>query len=91
MTTIQVSVPDELLELLGSLEDARKHLTRTAVLDLVKRQVISQGRGAELLAMSLWEFGELMADADVPMVDLTAAELTEGHQNLKAARDGAAE
>lgn len=85
MTTLVVSVPDEFLELLGSEENAKEHLTRAAVLDLVKRQVISQGRGAELLDMDPWDFRELMADANVPTVDLTARELREGHLRLKEA------
>jgi len=90
MTTLEVPVPDELVELLGSEEAAKEHLRRAAVLDVVKRQVISQGRGAELLGMSLWEFRELMAEADVPVVDLTEAELKEGHRNLEDALGGGA-
>jgi predicted HTH domain antitoxin len=85
MTTLKVPVPDELLELLGSREAAREHLRRSAVLDLVKRQAISQGRAAELLGMSRWELHELLAHEDIPMADLTEAELKEGHGNLTAA------
>ena len=88
MTTLDVTVPDELVEVLGSPEDARRHLTRTAVLDLVKRQAISLGKGAEVLGMSLWEFHELMSENDVPMVDLTELELKEGHSHLKQALAG---
>ena len=55
---------------------------------LVKRQAISQTRGAELLGMSLWDFRDLMAEADVPVVDLADAELEEGHQNLRDALGG---
>lgn len=85
MTTLSVSVPDELLELLGSEEAVKEHLRRAAVLDLVRRQTISQGRGAELLGMSSWEFRDLLAETDVPVVDLTEPELKEGHKNLKEA------
>jgi predicted HTH domain antitoxin len=85
MTTLAVSVPDELMELLGSEEAAREHLTRAGVLDLVRHHVISQGRGAELLGMSLWDFQDLMAGEDVPLVDLSEAELKEGHRNLREA------
>jgi predicted HTH domain antitoxin len=88
MTTLAVSVPDELLELLGSEEAAREHLRRAAVLDLVKRQAISQGRGAELLGMSLWEFRDLMAETDVPVVDLAEPEPKEGYTSLKNALSG---
>lgn len=84
-TTLHISVPDELLTVLGSKEKAESHLTRTAVLDLVKRQIISQGKGAELLQMSRSEFYEVMAESDIPMVDLSRAELVEGHQILKEA------
>jgi len=85
MTTLQISIPDDLLAVLGSEDQARAHLTRTAVLGLVKRQVISQGRGAELLAVSLREFQDLMAESDVPVVDVSEEELREGHRNLKEA------
>ena len=85
MTTLKVPVPDELLELLGSREAARQHLRRSAVLDLVRRRAISQGRGAELLGMSRWEFHELLAHEDVPMADLTDVELQEGRRNLTTA------
>ena len=88
MTTLDVAVPDELVEVLGSTEEAKRHLTRTAVLDLVRRQAMSQGKGAEILDMSLWEFLELMSDNDVPMVDLTELELKEGHSHLKQALAG---
>ena len=77
MPTLKVAVPDELLTLMGSREATREHLRRSAILDLVKRHTISQGRGAELLDMSLWAFRALMADADVPVVDLTEAEVTD--------------
>ena len=88
MTTLKVAVPDELLTLMGSKEAAQEHLRRTAILDLVKRHTISQGRGAELLGMDLWAFRDLIAEADVPVVDLAEAELAEGHQNLKDALSG---
>jgi predicted HTH domain antitoxin len=89
MTSLTVLIPDELVALLGSEDAARRHLRRAAVLDLVKRHAISQGRGAELLEMSLWEFHELMAETDVPVVDLTEPELKEGQGNLqKALRNG---
>jgi predicted HTH domain antitoxin len=91
MTRLDVPVPDELVQFLGSEEAAREHLRRTAVLDLVKRQVISQGRGAELLGMSLWDFRGLMADADVPVISLAEGELDEGHQSLKRALNAEAE
>ena len=91
MTTLSVPVPDELVTLLGSEEAAREHLRRAAVLDLVKRHAISQGRGAELLGMSLWDFHDLMAEADVPVVDLDDAELAKGHATLKDALDGTPE
>lgn len=88
MTTLEVAVPDELLAFLGSKEAAQEHLRRAAVLDLVRRQVISQGRAAELLGMSVWDFRDLMAEADVPVVHLADTELAEGHQNLKDALRG---
>jgi predicted HTH domain antitoxin len=90
MTRLEVPVPDELLELLGSEEAAREYLRRAAVLDLVKREAISQGRAAELLGMSLWDFRDLIAESDIPVVSLAEAELDEGHQNLKDALRGAA-
>jgi len=85
MTTLLVPVLDELLDLLGSEAAATEHLRRAAVLDLVKRQAISEGRGAELLGIGIWEFREIMAEADVPVVDLAEGELREGHRNLRKA------
>ena len=91
MTTLDVPVPDELVRLLGSEEAAREHLRLAAVLHLVKRQVISQGRGAEFLGMSPWEFRDLVASTDVPVVDLDEAEIDEGHRTLKDALGGETE
>jgi len=88
VTTLQVTIPDELLDLLGSRQAATEHLQRAAVLELIKRQVISQGKGAELLGCSLWELREHMAEADVPVVDLTEDELDEGHGALGDALAG---
>lgn len=85
MTTLQVTVPDELLELLGSREAAEEHVRRATVLDLVKRQTISQGRAAELLGMSPAALRDLMAEADVATIAVTEDELDEGHKNLKRA------
>jgi len=85
MTSLTILIPDELVDLLGSEDAACRHLRRAAVLDLVKRHAISQGRAAELLEMSLWEFQELMAETDVPVVDLTEPELKEGQGSLQKA------
>lgn len=85
MTVVTVQVSDELMAYLGSEVAAKEHLRRAAVLELVKRQVISQGRGAELLEISLWDLRQLMAEGGTPAVDLTEPELAEGHGNLCAA------
>ena len=68
-----------------SREAAEERVRRAAVLDLLKRQIISQGKAAELLGMSPVAFRDLMAEADVATIALTADELDEGHENLKRA------
>ena len=75
---LKIKVPDELVRLIGSDEMAEKEAKESFVLDLVRKQKISQGKGAELLGISLWDFQELLAEYDKPMVDLSPEELEEG-------------
>ena len=47
--SIYMEIPDELLELLGSEDEAAKEAKQSLVLDLVRRGRISRSKAADLL------------------------------------------
>ena len=61
MRPVVVELPEERAELLGSPEEAAAKLKEAVVLDLLRKEYITQGKAARLLGMSLWDFLPFMA------------------------------
>ena len=66
MTRVQIEVPDEVVELLGSEQKVQEEAKEALVLNLVRKGVISRAKAAELLGMSLWDLPQLLARYEIP-------------------------
>ncbi len=76
MVTISVELPKQLLERLGLTSDeAGTYLKQLALIDLVRRDEVSSGWAAEKLGMSKDDFRGLLAEHEVPYLDLSEEEL----------------
>jgi predicted HTH domain antitoxin len=82
---LEIEIPEEVLSCFGSSEDAATKVKEAAVLELLRQKKISQGKAAQLLGMNRWEFYDLMAEHNIPMIDLSPEELKEGTANLRKA------
>lgn len=83
MRIIEIAIPDEIISLLGSEEEARKEAKEAFVLDLVRRGKVSKAKAAELLGMSLWDLPEFLDKYQIPWFDYTAQELQRDLDTLK--------
>lgn len=54
---------------------AQAVMAEGAVLDLVRRGLISSGKAAELLGVSRWEMPELLVKHKIPVIDMGPDEL----------------
>jgi predicted HTH domain antitoxin len=75
--SVEVDVPEELLE--GPDGEARvvRRVREGVALDLLRSGTISQGRAAELLGLDRYALVELMNRHDVPYFNLTGADIDE--------------
>jgi len=64
-------LPVEALENSEGLQKAKEGL----VLELLRQSRISQGKAAELLGLSLWDFHELLAKHGLPIANFTLEQL----------------
>ena len=85
MTTLTIELPQEVLSLLGSEEEARREAKVAVVLDLVREGKVSRSKAAELLDLSLWDLPSLLARYRIPWFD-SAPEALEA--DLQALRRG---
>ena len=69
MKGFTVELPGELLEILGSEEEARRCARTAVVLDLVRRGRISRAKAAELLDLTLCDLPALLAQYRIPWFD----------------------
>lgn len=83
-TLKSVEVPTEFVQDVGGEEAAREEVKRLTVVELVRKHVVSAGKGAELLDMNRWDFEDLLAAHDVPSLDISPEELD---RDLARARD----
>jgi predicted HTH domain antitoxin len=74
---ITLELPDELISLCGSVGAVAERAKQVLVLDVLRRRQISAGKAAELLGISLWDLHELMAEHQIPMVEMSEEELRE--------------
>jgi len=84
MKAVTIEVPPELLEVLGSEEEAKQKAKIALILDLVRRGKVSRTKAAELLQISLWELPDLLAQYRIPWFDYSADDL---QRDLQALRD----
>ena len=85
MVSVTVELPDELVDLLGSLESLAIQTRHALVLDLLRQGRISQGKAATLLGITQWDILELMARHQIVSGPLTAEE---AERDVEAARRG---
>ena len=83
MKTITIEIPDEIINLLGSEEEAVKEAREALVLDLVRRGKVSKGKAAELVGISLWDLPDLLAKYQIPWFDYSKEELQRDLDRLK--------
>jgi predicted HTH domain antitoxin len=84
MKSIEILVPEEIVNLLGSEDAVRKEAREAFILDLVRRGKVSKGKAAELLGISLWELPDLIAQYQMPWFSYSQEEL---ERDLAALRD----
>jgi len=83
MKTITIEIPGEIVNLLGSEEEAVKEAKEALVLDLVRRGKVSKGKAAELVGISLWNLPDLLAKYRIPWFDYSKEELQRDLDRLK--------
>jgi predicted HTH domain antitoxin len=86
MKTFTVELPPELVELLGTEEEARRDAKVAVVLDLVRRGRVSRARAAELLGLSLWALPRLLAEYRMPWFDYSPEDVARDAATLRSAR-----
>ncbi|MBI2203437.1 MAG: UPF0175 family protein [Candidatus Rokubacteria bacterium] len=86
MKGFTVELPPELVELLGSEEEAKRDAKVAVVLDLVRRGRVSRARAAELLSLSLWDLPALLAEYRMPWFDYSPEDLARDVEALRSAR-----
>jgi len=81
--SIYIEIPDELLELLGSEEEAAKEAKQSLVLDLVRRGKISRAKAADLLGMDLWEMPAFLSEYKIPWFNYTKKQMEQDMATLR--------
>lgn len=81
--TLVVELPEELVALLGSPEEAAARARAALVFELLREGRISQGKAAQLLGLTRWDILDLMARHGIPSGPDTAEEM---RQDVEEAR-----
>jgi len=81
----ELELPEELLCLFDSVEMAKREAREAFVLDLLRREKISQGKAAELLGISRWDLPELLNKHNIPVFSTEPEELAQDVRALKQA------
>jgi len=85
MKGFTVELPGELLELLGSEEEAKRDAKIAVVLDLVRRSRLSRAKAAELLGLTLWDLPPLLAQYRIPWFDYSPDDVERDLEVMRAA------
>lgn len=86
---LELDLPEELFPSLGSSQqEVIQKVREVLVLYLLRQKEISQGKAAEILGISRSDLFDLMAEQDIPVLELSEEELKEGLVNLKGAIKG---
>ena len=88
MKIIEITVPEEIIDLLGSEDAAKKEAQEAFILDLVRRSKISKGKAAELLGISLWNLPDLIAQYQLPWFSYPPEELEKDLETLHKLQKG---
>src|SRR5215468_2363611 len=83
MKSIEILVPEEIINLLGSEDAVRKEAREAFIFDLVQRGKVSKGKAAELLGISLWDLPDLIAQYQLPWFSSSQKELARDLQTLR--------
>ena len=83
MKTVTIELPPELLQLLGSEEEAKRETKVALVLDLVRRGKVSRAKAAELLSLPLTELPNLLAQYRIPWFDYSAKDFQQDLRRLR--------
>lgn len=84
MKSLTIDLPPELLELLGSEEEAKREATLALVFDLVRRGRLSRSKAADLLGISLLDLPTVLAQYRIPWFDYSPEDLQHDLQTLRA-------
>lgn len=88
MKAIEIPIPEEIVNLLGSEDTVRKEVHQAFIFDLVRRGKISKGKAAELLDISLWELPDLIAQYQIPWFSYSPEELEKDLETLRQFKRG---
>lgn len=83
MRTIEIGIPEEIIDLLGSEEEAKKEAKEAFVLDLVRRGKVSKGKAAELIDINIWDLPEFLAKYRIPWFDYSKDDLQKDLDTLQ--------
>ena len=75
MKTIEIIIPEEIIDILGSEEEAKKEAKEALVLDLVRRGKVSKQKAAELIGINLWDLPDFLAKYQIPWFDYSKEDL----------------
>jgi len=87
--TMLIELPEELVLLLGSPENAVAKARESLILELLREGSIGQGKAAQLLNVSRWEILDLMARHQIPSGPATADEMRQEIEDLRRHVHGA--
>jgi len=80
--SIYMEIPDELLELLGSEDEAAKEAKQSLVLDLIRRGRISRSKAADLLGIDIWEMPAFLSEYKIPWFDYSKKQMEQDMATL---------
>ena len=83
MKSIEILVPEEIVNLLGSEDAVRQEAREAFIFDLVRRGKVSKGKAAELLGISLWDLPDLIAQYQMPWFNYSQEELERDLETLR--------
>ena len=73
--SVTIELPDEILELLGSIETVEAKTRQAIILQLLREGEISQGKAARYLDITRYDILDLMAKYQIPSGPQTTEEI----------------
>ena len=80
--SLTIDIPIELLQVIGTEDEARREAKTALILDLVRRGKVSRSRAAEFLQISLADFPALLAQYQIPWFDYSVETLRDDLRTL---------